>query len=161
MDRDVWQLALQATLQGSMRGSPVPSRRASDASALTADKFRQASAASSSLIDQSAPLLPLSETRRKETVEWLNPLIARFFQNIRVNPSVTMALKEKMSKKLMQKVSEKKLNGYLVRLLCVVCVCVCLLLTTPADESGGGGGRSRRCDPHPAERQAAGAAPAR
>ena len=121
-DRDVWQLALIASTQGSVRNSPtLTRRRASDvgqSGALTADKFRLSTAdasAKGSLLEPIAPAYQLSETRRKETVEWLNPLIARFWQNIRVNPAVAAALKDKLSKKLMQKVNEKKLTGYLVR----------------------------------------------
>lgn len=116
-DKDIWQLALTATIQGSTRGSPVVPRRGSDSSAFTADKFRPASAEhpKPSLVEAPVQLLPLSETRRKETVEWLNPLIARFWQNIRVNSSMKEALRTKLASKLMQKVTEKKLSGYLVR----------------------------------------------
>ena len=66
------------------------------------------------LIDKLSPPPAAPTTKRnKETLEWLNPLVARFFQNIRVNREVIEKAKTKLAVKMAQKVAEKKLAGYL------------------------------------------------
>src|SRR5689334_17689655 len=54
--------------------------------------------------------------RKKETAEWLNPLIHRFWENIRVNQELLGTVKEKIRQKLQFKLQEKKLDAYLVDL---------------------------------------------
>jgi hypothetical protein len=53
--------------------------------------------------------------RTRESAEWLNCILQRFFHNIKWNQQILALVKEKLRAKLQLKVAERKLDGYLVR----------------------------------------------
>eukprot|EP01103_Thecamoeba_quadrilineata_P010254 TRINITY_DN2156_c1_g1_i1.p1 TRINITY_DN2156_c1_g1~~TRINITY_DN2156_c1_g1_i1.p1 ORF type:complete len:690 (-),score=135.64 TRINITY_DN2156_c1_g1_i1:27-2096(-) len=64
-------------------------------------------------------LPPRDETRTadlkkdEESTEWLNDILHRFYENIRVSPQLNNSIKDKLTKKMISKVYEKGFSNYI------------------------------------------------